>query len=448
MKRNRILAVMLLTVMVAFAAASAFAAPQVPPGLQQGDTVLFLGDSITHQCLYTRYVTLFYMTRYPDTPLHFYNSGVGGDQAADALRRFDYDVAALKPACVTVLLGMNDGWYRPLGEPQFRRYKEGMTKLVDLLQKTGAKIFLLTPSMYDYKTREMRGWGGCKVYNDALLAFGKFLQELGKKRGIPVVDMNKPLVDATAALRKKDPKATIIPDGVHPDAAGHLVMTYTILKAFGVTPLVSSVTIDAKGSSAQAERAKVSALSTSGGEVKFDLAEQALPFPYRDDARKVLAVLPFTDDLNQEVLRVQGLAKGNYRLEIDGASVGEFSSSELAKGVNLADNAKTPQHQQAVAVMKLNDQRTEVMRKVRNFRLAEKRRGYPRPDGTYPRPLRKRIRTPDGKTKWVPNPEAEKLFEMQKKSLPTWLKQIRELEAQCYKAAKPKVHHYRLVPVK
>jgi len=421
------------------------ATAQVPPGLRAGDTVLFLGDSITHQCLYTRYVTLFYMTRYPGTPLHFYNSGVGGDRAVNALKRFDYDVAELKPACVTVLLGMNDGGYRPLGEPQLSTYKRDMTKLVDRLRKeTKARLFLLTPSMYDYKTREMHGRGGCPVYNQALIAFGDFLKELGKKQGLPVVDMNKPLVEATNALRRNDPKATLIPGGVHPNAAGHMVMAYTILKAFGVTPVVSEVTINVKGRQIKAQRAAASNLQVRGGQVRFDVREAALPFPYRPDARAVLRVLPFAREMNREVLKIEGLAPGKYQLEIDGAAVGQFTAAQLSKGVNLSGNEKTPQYRQAAAVMKLNDQRTDVMRSIRGFRLMEKRRGYPKPDGTYPRPPLKIVRTPDGKRKWVPAPELVTAFETQRKNLPNLLQQVRDLEAKCYKAAQPTAHHYRL----
>src|SRR6185436_20033885 len=80
--------------------------------LKDGDTVVFLGDSITHQCLYTQYVEDYFYTRFPKLHIHFHNSGVGGDRAADALARFDMDVAAYKPKYVTILLGMNDGGYK------------------------------------------------------------------------------------------------------------------------------------------------------------------------------------------------------------------------------------------------------------------------------------------------------------------------------------------------
>ncbi|NOY82288.1 MAG: SGNH/GDSL hydrolase family protein [Kiritimatiellaeota bacterium] len=429
-------------------AIGAGAAAPVPPGLKSGDTLLFLGDSITHQCLYTRYVTLFYMTRYPLTPLHFYNSGVGGDQAANALKRFEYDVAAMRPACVTVLLGMNDGRYRPLGEPQFGIYKTNMTALVDRLQKeTAARIFLLTPSMYDVKARTMRGRPGIPGYNDALVAFGEFLVSLGKERGLPVVNLNRPLVEATAALRRSKPEATLIPGGVHPDPAGHLVMAYTILKAFGVTPVVSKATITVDNARAETERAHVAKLTARQDAVEFDLTENALPFPYRSDARAVLSVLPFTRDLNRQILAVKGLTGGEYRLEIDGVATGRYSADALAEGVNLSENEKTPQYQQALRVKALNDKRTAVMRRVRNFRLDEKRKGYLQADGTYPRMLSKRVRAKDGGIKWVPAPEKEARFQKERKSVSKWLEEIRSLETACYEAARPQPHHYRLVRV-
>ena len=57
-------------------------------GLKDGDRFLFIGDSITHQCLYTQYVENFFYTRYPQTRIKFRNAGVSGDRAADALSGF------------------------------------------------------------------------------------------------------------------------------------------------------------------------------------------------------------------------------------------------------------------------------------------------------------------------------------------------------------------------
>src|SRR4051812_40367288 len=74
--------------------------------LKDGDRFIFIGDSITHQCLYTQYAENFFYTRYPDIRLHFRNAGVSGDRAIDALNRFDEDIAEFKPTVATILLGM------------------------------------------------------------------------------------------------------------------------------------------------------------------------------------------------------------------------------------------------------------------------------------------------------------------------------------------------------
>jgi hypothetical protein len=52
-----------------------------------GDTFVFLGDSITAQGLYTQYLETYFYTRYPHLRLKFHNAGVSGDTAADALER-------------------------------------------------------------------------------------------------------------------------------------------------------------------------------------------------------------------------------------------------------------------------------------------------------------------------------------------------------------------------
>ncbi len=129
--------------------AQEFKAPVAKMELQDGDSIVFLGDSITHQRLYTQYVEDFFYTRYPKKRLKFHNSGVGGARAWDALQRFDRDVAAYKPKYVTILLGMNDGTYVPYDEKTFRTYHADMTEVVNRIVKIGATLILMTPTMYD-----------------------------------------------------------------------------------------------------------------------------------------------------------------------------------------------------------------------------------------------------------------------------------------------------------
>ena len=40
----------------------------MPIRIEPASKLLFIGDSITHQCLYTQYVENFYYTRFPNRP--------------------------------------------------------------------------------------------------------------------------------------------------------------------------------------------------------------------------------------------------------------------------------------------------------------------------------------------------------------------------------------------
>jgi hypothetical protein len=48
---------------------------------KDGDVVVMIGDSITEQHLYSNYVEMWTVTRFPNWKLTFRNTGIGGDTA-------------------------------------------------------------------------------------------------------------------------------------------------------------------------------------------------------------------------------------------------------------------------------------------------------------------------------------------------------------------------------
>src|ERR1700720_2506774 len=89
--------------------------------LKNGDTVVFYGDSITDQRLYTTFAETYVVTRFPELRVEFVHSGWGGDRVSGGgggpidlrLRR---DVIPFRPTVMTIMLGMNDGRYRAYDE--------------------------------------------------------------------------------------------------------------------------------------------------------------------------------------------------------------------------------------------------------------------------------------------------------------------------------------------
>src|SRR6186997_2363008 len=87
---------------------------------KDGDAVLMIGDSITEQHLYSNYVEMFTVTRFPAWKLTFRNVGIGGDRSPGGNNRFKRDVLIHKPTAMTVDFGMNDGGYGGFREDLFK----------------------------------------------------------------------------------------------------------------------------------------------------------------------------------------------------------------------------------------------------------------------------------------------------------------------------------------
>jgi lysophospholipase L1-like esterase len=338
---------------------------------KDGETVCFLGDSITAGGRTQTMIADYYLTRFPERTICFVNAGRSGDSAGGALGRLQEDVIAKKPTSVTIMLGMNDvGRGSYVAHPDAKQkgaqqqalngYKANMEKVVGRIRAEAGepKLLFITPSPFDQTVvlDKDNNQPGC---NDGLGRCAEIVRELAAKNQATVVDFHSPMTALNLEQQKKDPKWTIVGgDRVHPGAPGHLMMAWLFLKTQGASAVVSSVTVDAAaGRVAGNVNAAVTGVGKKDGGVAFTVLEKALPFPVDPAAKTVLELLPIEKDLNQQVLAVSGLADGTYEVRIDGAAVGRHTAGELAHGLNLAFNEATPQFKQAQGVARHNEQR-------------------------------------------------------------------------------------------
>ncbi|HSU61708.1 MAG TPA: SGNH/GDSL hydrolase family protein [Bryobacteraceae bacterium] len=319
--------------------------------LKNGDRVVFYGDSITDQRLYTVITETYVATRYPDLDVSFVHSGWGGDKVSGGGGgpvdlRLQRDVVAYKPTVMTIMLGMNDGLYRAESETTDKAFFDGYRHIVSTVQSAlpGIRITAIEPSPYDDVTREPNFPGG---YNEVMISFGKWIANYGKQNGLNVADLNTGVVDMLRRAEELDPvhAKEIIPDRVHPSFPGHLILAEELLKAWHARPVVAAVTIDASGSSPaikSSDHATISGLANQNG-LQWTELDDALPLPFLDWEQMRGSTLPLvlrssnvSEDLNDEPLKVIGLKSGVYTLKIDGESVGAFNNDQLSRGVNLA----------------------------------------------------------------------------------------------------------------
>jgi lysophospholipase L1-like esterase len=326
--------------------------------IHDGDRIVFYGDSITDQRLYTTYVESYIVTRFPTLNVSFVHSGWGGDRVSGGGGgpidlRLNRDVFAYKPTVVTVMLGMNDASYRPFNQAIFDAYSRGYTHLVDSMKRNlpGVRITLIQPSPYDDVTRDPWFEGG---YNSVLVRYAEFVKELAAKEGASVADLNTPVVAALKKAVEVDKKqaAKLIEDRVHPGPAGQLLMAEALLKAWNAPALVTLVEIDAAaGKVIAAQNTKVDGLIANGVPT-WTQEDRCLPMPINLKDSVISLAVKASDvvpALDQESLKVSGLSADRYVLKIDAKEIGELTKDRLAAGVNLAE-LETPMLHQAMAV--------------------------------------------------------------------------------------------------
>jgi len=338
--------------------------------LKDGDHVVFYGDSITEQRLYTTFVEAYVVTRFPNLKVDYTLSGWGGDRVTGGGggkidTRLQRDVIAYKPTVMTIMLGMNDAGYRIFDQSLFDTYKAGLTSIVDKVRAAvpGVRFTLIQPSPFDDVTRAPTIPGG---YNSVLLRYADFVKELAATTHQHTVDFNAPVV----AMLEKAKAANlvlsgkIITDRIHPGPAGHLIMAEALLKSWNAPAIVTDVEIDAAGGKPRvvtATATQISALAAAPA-LTWTQLDAALPMPVdltTPEMALSVASSDFERALNQEVLRVTNLPEPFYELKIDEMRVGGFSREDLAQGINLAMRT-TPMSAQAGAVYKLTLQRGAI----------------------------------------------------------------------------------------
>ncbi|GAB2686309.1 SGNH/GDSL hydrolase family protein [Mucilaginibacter koreensis] len=454
---------------IASAVLSVNAHAQTVPRFKAGDRVVFTGNSITDGGHYHSYIWLYYLTRFPGMRIQIYNSGIGGDVARQIDERLEDDVFAKHPNVIALTFGMNDTGYQYLTGPQADAvYNEKIETAYysfqnierKLLAYQNANIIMIGSSPYDetskIKTRALTG------KNEAMLKIAAFQQQAAKAHHWSFVDFNQPMLTVNKAQQQTDSLFTLQgTDRIHPTNDGHMVMAYAFLKAQGFSgKKVAALNINAGTKAVQTENCTVSNLKVGSSDLSFDYLAKALPYP-TDTVRQgngrqarsqadAMKLIPFVKEFNQEDLKLSGLkASQNYELRIDGISIGKWNGNQFQQGINLALYASTPQYQQALAVMHLNEERWQLERRLREYYW-----------------LHYSILKPKGLLYNDQEPTADSLEKYAKKdffvavTLPTyrkarfksvrdaWQKEIALLTNELYRINQPQPHHFTVEAVK
>jgi lysophospholipase L1-like esterase len=302
---------------------------------KDGDRVVMIGDSITEQHLYSNYVEMWTVTRFPKWKITFRNVGIGGDRSVGGNSRFARDVLLHKPTAMTVDFGMNDGSYREFSDQTFKPYMDGLQGMADQATAANIRTAWVTPQPLD---NDEQGKTALTGYNQTLEKFSEGVRAISEKNSGKFVDQFHPYLQVLDAARSKADKYNRITagDAVHPGPPGQALMAASILKGMNFPSLVAAVEIDAKQNKVVSqENCSVEGLQATATSVKFKKLDKALPF-FPEDASSILPWTPILDELNDYKIQVTGLAPGKYKVRIDSVDVAELSAESLGAGVDIA----------------------------------------------------------------------------------------------------------------
>src|SRR5882672_9247734 len=236
---------------------------------KDGDVVVMIGDSITEQHLYSNYVEMWTVSRFPTWKLTFRNVGIGGDRSVGGDKRFQRDVVSFKPTAMTVDFGMNDGNYEPFSPVAFQAYMKGLQGMADQAQAAKIRVAWITPSPVE----KQENGPAIQGYNETLEKFSAGVREIAEKNHGLFIDQFHPFIDIQDKARAADARNRIGGgDPVHPKGPGQALMAWAILKGMHFPTLVSAVEIDAGSSepSVKTHNCKVAHLQRKNGGLAFE----------------------------------------------------------------------------------------------------------------------------------------------------------------------------------
>jgi lysophospholipase L1-like esterase len=314
---------------------------QLPPNAR----VAIIGDSITEQKLYSKFIETYLLACLGRTDIKCFQFGWGGETASGFKLREDNDLSVFHPSVATFCYGMNDGHYVPYTDAIGKDYEANMRLVLQTAEKLGVKnIVTGTPGAVDTHYF-LKSGATADQYNDNLAHLGAIDRKLAADMHTAFANVHEEMTQAMGRAKAILGKEYDVcgRDGVHPQADGHLLMAAAFLKGLGCDGNIGEITVDLSGASSGSKGHQ-----TSGSNGSAQVTSTVWPFCFDGDAkspsgtRSILPFCKFNEELNRFTLRVKNLKASKAKVTW-GAETKEFAKEDLEKGINLmASFEKTP----------------------------------------------------------------------------------------------------------
>ena len=208
--------------------------------VQDGQTLLFIGDSITDSGRrgadaplgsgYVKIATEMITARYPDRGIRYLNKGIGGNKVTDLQERWQDDVVFHNPDWLSIKIGINDvhshlnqvpGAVAP--ELFERTYDD---TLRETCESIGCPVLLISPF---YISRDRTDTTNRGRVLELLPEYTDVVKRMSEKYETRLILMHDIF---QKHLTHRDADA-FCPEPVHPHHSGHLIIAEAVVGALG-----------------------------------------------------------------------------------------------------------------------------------------------------------------------------------------------------------------------
>jgi lysophospholipase L1-like esterase len=282
---------------------------------RDGDRVVLLGSAFIERMQRHNYLEAMITAGLPDRNITFRNLGWSGDTVwgdargvfggrAEGFKRLLSDVNLCNPTVIIVCYGENEAYD---GEDGVDAFRDGLNKLLDALEATGARLVVLSPRQHESLGYPLPD---AQEYNESLKLYRDVTAEAAKAREHPFVDLYD-IANPDSAANMTE----LTSNGVHLTPRGERIVVQKLVPLLGVPQADLQIEINVMAPS----------LNVEGGQV-FDLKTAQNGIELKAVSRQTGPKLC--------KLTVKGLnAAASYQLFVDDKPNGKANGAAFAAGL-------------------------------------------------------------------------------------------------------------------
>ncbi len=293
--------------------------------LKNNDRVVFVGNSIFENDLQYGYLETALTERWPDQNITYRNIGWTGDMVRGEARGTftnpptPYEslleqITKTQPSVVFIAYG---GLEAMNGEAGLSYFTEGLNKLIDTIDRLGARSVLVSPIPIMINDSSET----TSIRNTLIDLYSKTIAQIASSR-------NKYFVDILNPIKEIHKTINITDNGIHLNETGYYYLASIVEKALGLPERNNNIDINISRDGIQiSSSAKITEQGKNNEHLSFVINQNHLPLPFP---------LKTQTPSSHQTIKINGLKKGYYTLSDENTQIVTASAKQWAEGVSVS----------------------------------------------------------------------------------------------------------------